>query len=196
MLSRAMRVRTHTHTHTAVGLPWGCQRRTPPYYRMHDFGVVCAGWNTAGTCHVYVRRDLVRAPPALLRRFLSDGEGLCWLPSVYGRVPIAAQVPSQLTHTHTHTCARAHPYANTYRHTRAASDCPAREFRWKVLRQMHGVVEFICLLYAGACRGLPRADPALGQPLCTRPQRRPLSRLASFTASLGLVACLQRGAHV
>ena len=51
-------------------------------------------WNPSqGRGHVYVRGDLVRAPPALLRRFCSH-DGVCWLPFGYTHhVPTAAQEP-------------------------------------------------------------------------------------------------------
>ncbi len=58
-------------------------------------------WNERGELHVYMRRDLRRAPPHLLRRFCTSaggqGEGgapaVAWLPcGAHGHVPTAAQV--------------------------------------------------------------------------------------------------------
>jgi hypothetical protein len=61
---------------------------------------------TGGRLYVYVR-DLMRAPPHLLRLFLTDGHGIAFLPSDQPRLPFAIQVnlPDQAVCAYCHILA-------------------------------------------------------------------------------------------
>ncbi|GFH11638.1 histone H3-K79 methyltransferase [Haematococcus lacustris] len=57
--------------------------------RLGEFGCEMS-WNAAGTAHVYVRRDLQRAPEGLLAHYCCR-EGICWLPNTGSHPTFAVQ---------------------------------------------------------------------------------------------------------
>ncbi|KAL6761321.1 hypothetical protein V8C86DRAFT_2535640 [Haematococcus lacustris] len=59
--------------------------------RLGEFGCEMS-WNAAGTAHVYVRRDLQRAPEGLLAHYCCR-EGICWLPNTGSHPTFAVQEP-------------------------------------------------------------------------------------------------------
>ncbi|KAJ9533813.1 hypothetical protein QJQ45_026906 [Haematococcus lacustris] len=59
--------------------------------RLGEFGCEMS-WNAAGTAHVYVRRDLQRAPEGLLAHYCCR-EGICWLPNTRSHPTFAVQEP-------------------------------------------------------------------------------------------------------